>query len=128
MTVISGYEPESVDIGMWLKSTIDGKTNMPGIILNAIEKASLENVGEVDLEDRFSIKMHIDSGRIILELGTIAEMESKLMVANYLIRNEISPSERVTVLLNNPEQPTVIPKDAHDDEIPADDPDDTPAQ
>ena len=114
LTVFSGYEPESVDIGVWLKSEIDGKNNMPETILNAIEKSSLENVDEVELEDRFSIKMHIDGGRVILELGTIADMESKLMVANELIRNKIAPSERVTVLLSNHEQATVIPEKISD--------------
>ena len=121
-TVFSGYEPESADIGAWLKSVTDGKTNMPGIILNAIEKASLEDVDEVELEDRFSIKMLIDGGRVILELGTIAQMESKLLVANKLIREEISPSERGTVLVSNPEQATFIPENIHDMDDMTDDP------
>lgn len=125
LTVITGYEPESVDIGAWLKSKTEGKNNIPEIILSAIEKASLENVDEVDLDDRFSIKMHIDGGRVNLELGTIADMESKLLVANELIRNKIAPSERGTVLLRNHEQATFIPEKAADEDELPDNPDDS---
>lgn len=107
LTVITGYEPESVDVGKWLRSETDSKTDIPETILGAIERISLENVDEVDLNDRFSIKMSIDNGRIILELGTVSEMESKLIVANDLIRNHISATESVTVLLSNPVQATV---------------------
>lgn len=136
LTVFTGYEPESIDIGGWLRSKTEGKTNIPEIILGAIEKASLENVDEVELEDRFSIKMSIDDGRVILELGTISDMESKLIVANELIRNHIGATERVTVLLSNPEQPTVIPESIPEPEQPSnsddsdssDDPDDPSGQ
>lgn len=114
MPVFSGYEPESVDVGAWLKSVTNGKNNIPDVILNAIDRASLENVDEIEMEDRFSIKMLIDGGRVILELGTIAQMESKLIVANKLIREEISPSERGTVLVSNPEQATFIPEKVSD--------------
>ncbi|MDE7229331.1 MAG: FtsQ-type POTRA domain-containing protein [Oscillospiraceae bacterium] len=107
LTVITGYEPENIDVGKWLRSETDSKTDIPGTILGAIERTSLENVDEVDLNDRFSIKMSIDNGRIILELGTVSEMESKLIVANDLIRNHISATESVTVLLSNPIQATV---------------------
>lgn len=107
LTVITGYEPESVDIGKWLKSKTDGKTDIPETILGAIERTSLENVDEVDLSDRFSIKMSIEGGRVILELGTVSDMESKLSVANELICNHISATESVTVLLSNPMQATV---------------------
>lgn len=123
LTVFTGYEPESVDIGIWLKSKTDGKTDIPGIIINAIEKASLENVDEVDLDDRFSIKMYIEGGRVTLELGTIADMESKLLIANKLILNKIAPSERVTVLLSNPEQATVVPEKISETVEPSEDTD-----
>lgn len=107
LTVITGYEPESIDVGGWLGSVTEGKSDIPVIIMKAVERTSLENVDEVDLEDRFSIKMSIEGGRVILELGTVSDMESKLMVANELIRSKISPTERVTVLLSNPIQATV---------------------
>ncbi len=107
LTVITGYEPESVDIGKWLRSETEGKTDIPATILGAIEMTSLEDVDEVDLTDRFSIKMSIEGGRVILELGNSSQMESKLNVANELIRNHISPTESVTILVSNPIQATV---------------------
>ncbi len=121
LTVVTGYEPESVDIGSWLKSKTEGKTDIPSVILNAVESAALEKVDEVDLSDRFSIKMYIDSGRVILELGAVSDMVSKLTVANELIRNQLSSTERVTILLNNPTMATVHRNDYPDPEPPADD-------
>lgn len=118
LTVITGYEPQNVDVGSWLKSKTEGKTDIPGVIFGAIESASLEKVDEVDLSDRFSIKMYIDSGRVILELGTVSDMVSKLKVANELICNQLSSTERVTILLSNPIQATVHRNDYPEPEIP----------
>ena len=123
-TVFTGYDPDSVDIGIWLKSTTVEKTDIPATILNAVEASSLKNVDEVDLKDRFSIKMYIDGGRVILALGPVDKMQIKLNVANGLIQEEIGPSERVTILLNNPEEPRVILESSSDpDDLLPDSPD-----
>ncbi len=126
LTVVTGYDPESVEVGAWLKSKTEGKTDIPSVILDAVGKASLEKVDEVDLTDRFSIKMYIDSGRVTLELGTVSDMESKLKVADELIRNQLSSTERVTILLTNPTMATVsrndIPEPGTSSDVP-DDPD-----
>lgn len=105
--VFKGYEPESMEVGARLSSVTEGKNDIPSVILRAIETAKLADVDEVDITDRFSMKMSIDGGRVILELATVADMESKLLVANTLITTEIGPSENVTILLSNPLQPTV---------------------
>lgn len=125
LTVITGYDPESVEVGAWLRSKTEGKTDIPSLIIDAVGKASLEKVDEVDLSDRFSIKMYIDSGRVILELGTASDMESKLKVANELIRNQLSPTERVTILLTNPTMATVSRNDIPEPDTSSDLPDDT---
>lgn len=111
LPVVIGYEPKSIEVGTWLSSETEGKTDIPFVIFKAVEAASLENVEEIDITDRFSIKMRIDGGRVLMELGTVSDMESKMNVANELIRNRIGSSENVTILLSNPLQPTVRPID-----------------
>lgn len=107
LTVFTGCEPKSLAVGEWFSSETDGKDDIPSAILKAIETAGLDGADEVDITDRFSMKMYVDGGRVILELGTVSDMESKLVVAKTLIASEIGPSEKVTILLSNPIQPTV---------------------
>lgn len=107
LPLVVGMEPENIEVGARLKSYVEGKNNIPSEIFSAAEEASLEKICELDITDRFSIKMNIDSGRIILELGTVSDMESKLKIASELIKSEISPTESVTVLLNNSTKVTI---------------------
>lgn len=106
-TVFTGCEPKSVEVGAWFSSETESKSDIPPTIMRAVEAAGIEGVDEVDITDRFSMKMYVDGGRVILELGTASEMESKLVVAKTLIATEISPSESVTILVTDPIQPTV---------------------
>lgn len=108
LAVVRGYEAETMEVGSRLKSKTDGKTELPSEIFKAAEKSGLKNINEIDITDRFSIKMNIEN-RIFLELGTISKIESKLIVAKELIDSEIAPSESVTILLSNPEQVAVSP-------------------
>lgn len=123
LPLVLGMDAESVEVGERLKSTIEGKNDIPALILSAIESASLENVDEVDISDRFSIKMRLDGGRIILELGTSADMESKLKVAKRII-NEIGATENVTIIINNPTMGTVSNNTSANDPAAPDIPDD----
>lgn len=124
LTVVTGYDPVSVEVGSRLRSKTEGKTDIPAVILDAVGKAALQKVDEVDLTDRFSIKMYIDSGRVTLELGTASDMESKLKVANELISNHLSSTERVTILLTNPTMATVdrndVPEPGTSSDVPTD--------
>lgn len=102
LPLVIGMEPESVEVGTWLRSTVEGKNDIPGTIFSAVESASLENVCEADITDRFSIKMKLDNGRITLELGTVSDMESKLKLAKRFIDNEVGPADSVTIIIRNP--------------------------
>ena len=62
----------------------------------------MSKITEIDLTDRFDIKILYD-GRITLEIGNITDIESKLTVGAAIIKEEISPTEEVTILLTNPE-------------------------
>lgn len=106
LVVVKGFEAESLDTGSKLSSTVDAKNKIIMEIFETAEKVGLANVTEIDLTDRFSIKITVDD-RIILNLGSSVQLESKLRVGQALIEKEISEDERVSVLLTNPEKVAV---------------------
>lgn len=106
---LRGYEPQSLELGAWLKSTNEIKTEFPWEMLEMIDKTKLENVTEIDMTDRYSPKVYIDGGRILLNLGSSTELESKFIVAKNLIEQQIGAEEKVVISLSNPEKPGVRP-------------------
>lgn len=104
LTVVKGFEAESLETGKWLKSKTEGKDEIPQLIFDAAEKAGLEKLDEIDMTDKFAVKLSVDGGRVILELGPATQIESKLRVAAAFIKNELGAGESVTVLLSNPEK------------------------
>lgn len=113
LVTVKGFEAESLDVGERLKSAIDGKNDAPAEIMTAAEKAGLSKITEIDLTDRFDIKILYD-GRITLEIGNINDIESKLTVGAAIIKDEISPTEEVSILLTNPEVVAVRNKNIED--------------
>lgn len=106
LVVVKGFEAESLDTGSKLSSTVDAKNKIIMEIFETAEKVGLANVTEIDLTDRFSIKITVDD-RIVLNLGSSVQLESKVRVGQALIEKEISEDERVSVLLTNPEKVAV---------------------
>ena len=106
LTLVTGYEPESIEPGSWLKSTDEGKSELPYEIFEAAEKVGLTDITEINLSDKFAVQVVVD-GRITLNLGTATEIESKLRVAHKLVESEIGKQENVTVTLTNPEKVAV---------------------
>lgn len=117
LPVVKGFEAESVDVGGMLSSAVESKNTLPEEILNAAEKAGLDCIDSIDLTDRFAVKIECD-GRITLEIGSVSDIESKLYVAQTLIKQELSPTEEVIVLLTDPEKVAVRRKNAEEDFIP----------
>lgn len=107
LTVVKGFDAESVETGKWLKSKTEGKDEIPQIVFDAAEKAGLEKLDEIDMTDRFSVKLSVDGGRVVLELGPATDVESKLRVAAAIIEKELGAEESVTLLLTNPEKVAV---------------------
>ncbi len=104
--VVSGYDPESFETGSRLTSKDETKQSVPVELLEMAEKLGIKNIDSIDLTDRYAISMNVD-GRIRLELGSMANIESKFIIAKKLIDNEISPTESVVILLTNPEKVAV---------------------
>ena len=106
LVVLKGFEAQSLEVGARLSSAVEAKNKVAEEIFNAAEKVGLEKMTEIDITDRFSIKITVD-GRIVLNIGSSNQLESKLRVAQALIEKEIGEDERVSVLLTNPEKVAV---------------------
>lgn len=106
LVVVNGFEAESVEVGSYIKSKVDAKNDIPALIFETAQKVGFEGITEIDITDRFSIKISL-GGRIILNLGPSTQLESKLRVAQALIEQQIGEDEQVVILLTNPEKPAV---------------------
>ncbi|MDE6031580.1 MAG: FtsQ-type POTRA domain-containing protein [Oscillospiraceae bacterium] len=124
LVTVKGFEAESVEVGGRLKSVIDGKNEIPAEIMSAAEKAGLSKITEIDLTDRFDIKILYDN-RITMEIGNVTDIESKLTVGAAIIRDELSSTEEVTILLTNPEVVAVRNKNIEDNPQPVAPPSET---
>lgn len=102
LPLVIGYEAEEPVVGGTLKSTVEGKNDLPAQVLSAAEKAGVSGITSIDITDRFEIKAVVD-GRITLQLGIATELENKMYIAKALIDNEITATEQVTVYLTNTE-------------------------
>ena len=103
LAVVKGYEAESTETGCYLTSKVEAKNGMPDKIFETAELVGLTDITEIDLTDRFSVKITVEN-RIVLNIGPVTQLESKLRVADALIRKKIGEEETVTVLLTNPEK------------------------
>ena len=103
LPVVKGFEPESTEVGKWLVSKSEGKTEIPGAIFEMADKTGLDGITEVDVTDKFSVKVTVDD-RVILNLGPAEEIERKFRVAVEIIDNQLAKDEYVTLLLTNPEK------------------------
>lgn len=103
LPVIKGYDPETLEVGKWLSSTTEGKTDIPAAIFAAAEKAGLSDITEIDMADKFTVKVTVEN-RVVLNLGPAEDIESKLIVAVEIIKNQLGKDEYVTLLLTNPEK------------------------
>lgn len=103
LPVVKGFEAETTEVGKWLKSKAEGKTEIPAEIFETADKTGLKNITEIDISDKFSVKVEVEN-RVILNLGPAEELESKLRVAVEIINNQLGKDEYVTLLLTNPEK------------------------
>ncbi|MDE6732363.1 MAG: FtsQ-type POTRA domain-containing protein [Oscillospiraceae bacterium] len=103
LPIVKGYEPETLEVGAWLASKTDGKSDIPAEVFAAAEKAGLKNITVVDVSDKFNIEVIVED-RVILKLGTSDDVVSKLLVAVEIIENQLGETEYVTLILTNPEK------------------------
>lgn len=106
LVVVKGFEAKSLEVGTHLASAVEAKNKIAAEIFTAADKVGLQQMTEIDMTDRFSIKITVEN-RIILDIGPITQLESKLRVAQAVIEKKIGEEERVTLILTNPERVAV---------------------
>ena len=113
--VVKGYvldpekesEPETKTvIGGKLWEDEEKRVSTASSIIKFMEQYDLTKDSVIDLTDTLNIKISYDN-RIEMELGTSAAMEDKIYNAGLLVKNEITESEKCTLILTNPNR---IPK------------------
>ena len=98
LPVVEGFDPVELSAGFMLESNESGKTEIPSLILEKAEQYGINNISRIDLTDRFGIS--IDCGdNVTLELGGIADIDSKLAVAAGTLKKENS---NVVINLHTP--------------------------
>lgn len=102
--VIDGFEPtEGAIEGGFIESADPSQLELLEKIEQTLIDAELDNITEVNISDKLAITMWYD-GRIELILGSSQQLKEKLVMAKYLVENEIGKNERVSLLLTNVER------------------------
>ena len=110
LPLIVGYDPAELTAGVMISSNDSGKTSIPALILDKAEQYGIADITRVDLTDRFDISIDCGSD-ITLELGGIAEIDSKLAVAAETMKKEKS---NVVINLHTPS--TIFVQDKVDEQ------------
>ena len=66
------------------------------LLLQAAQNTGFPPITDVDLRDRLNIRV-IHEDRLLLELGSEADLEYKLTFLNHIIQNEISPTAQASL-------------------------------
>lgn len=106
LPVITGFEAQTIETGQMLVSDVHEKNAIPALLLNAAEAAGIENINSIDITDRFDISILVDN-RITLHLGSAADAGAKLNAAKAVIEQGIAPTEKVSILVTDPEKVAV---------------------
>lgn len=113
IVTLKGFEPESLELGVWVKSKNETKNDLPWEMIDTIEEAGLTDVTEIDITDRYSPKVTVDN-RIILNLGSATDLKRKFITAKDLINTPeaIGENESVIISLANPEKVSIRPNNS----------------
>ena len=98
LPMVTGYDPAELAAGQTLSSNDNGKTDIPSLIFEKAEQHGIDNIRSIDLTDRFDISIECGDN-ITLELGSTADIDSKLAVAAGTLEQEKSD---VVINLHSP--------------------------
>lgn len=96
LLLIKGIDTAGVSPGAYLAESQSEKLVMLRYILDAIEESEFKNITNVDLTDRLNIRVMYEN-RILLELGSEADMIRKLQLIAYVLKNSIAPDAKGTL-------------------------------
>ncbi len=107
LPVITGFEAQTIEVGQMLQSEVHEKNAIPAELLNAAEAAGIDRINSIDITDRFDISILVDN-RMTLLLGSAADAGAKLNAAK-TVMGDIAPTEKVSILVTDPEKVAVKP-------------------
>ena len=102
--VVRGFSPASDSvIGSQLQDDSEGRMDIALQMIGYMQQYGLHEHCEINLTDTLNIIMTYDN-RIEMELGASTRLEDKFYHASLLLGDEISPTERCTLILSNPDR------------------------
>ena len=102
--VVKGFFPASDSvIGSQLQDDSEGRMSIALQMIDYMQQHGLHEHCEIDLTDTLNITITYDN-RIEMELGSSTRLDDKFYHASLLLRDEIAPAERCTLILSNPDR------------------------
>ncbi len=98
---VIGYQPsESVVVGDYITAANPEQDDMITLISATLDKLGITEITELNISDTLSITMTYDD-RIKIKIGTIYELEQKLIMVKELIADYIDDGARVSLDVTN---------------------------
>lgn len=117
--VVKGFSPAAdTVIGAQLEDDEDGRIAIALQMTEYMQEYGLNEYCEINLSDTLNITLTYD-GRINMELGASTRLEDKFYYASLLLRDEITATERCTLMLSNPDR--VVKRPIYDNDADGDD-------
>ncbi len=93
-----GYNSITEVIGEYVEAEDEDKNTIISEITEALNANEITDVREIDITDYYNISLNY-ANRIIIELGTSADVEYKIKFAKTLIEDKIGENQRGTIAL-----------------------------
>ena len=117
--VVTGFSPAAdTAIGSQLEDDEDGRIAIALQMIGYMQEYGLSRYCEINLSDTLNIMMTYD-GRVEMELGASTRLEDKFYHASLLLNEEITATERCTLILSNPDR--VVKRPIYDKDTGGDD-------
>ena len=100
--------PEAFAVGDVLQENETKQLEALKSIVSELSLQQLEKTAVLDLSDMMNISVLYDS-RIQMELGAVTQLHEKLYAAAVLVKEEINDTDRLTMMLQNPERVVTRP-------------------
>ncbi|MBQ8410284.1 MAG: FtsQ-type POTRA domain-containing protein [Ruminiclostridium sp.] len=101
---VIGYQPgDNVVIGDYITAANPEQDDMVREINSCIELAEIEGITKLDISDSLNIILTYED-RVVIYLGSILQLEEKLTIVKELVTNHITPTEKVSLNVSNPER------------------------
>lgn len=97
--VIKGFELSVESVGDQLQSSDKNKLRIYKELMNNIRNTELDNITEIDMTSRSAIKLLYDS-RIVIELGSSADLDYKLGYFKAVIEDKLSENFKGRLIYN----------------------------